>query len=655
VREAPLNGAGGPTERCARPHSTVNTAIMSRMPSRSTSEPLSGLPKHRVQLFEARVRRWLPELVAALTPLYDEPEHVAERLVDLAGAAFAVRDDDLHAHDLRRSLEPDWFQRPEALGYAAYADRFAGTLKGVAERAPYLQELGVTYLHLMPLLTPRPSPSDGGYAVMDYRSVRDDLGTMEDLKALTTVLRERGISLCLDLVLNHVAREHVWAERARGGDPAKRNYFLVFDDREVPDAYERTLPEVFPDFAPGNFSYDEELRGWVWTTFNAYQWDVNWANPDVLCEYADIILNLANHGVEVLRLDAIAFTWKRMGTNCQNQPEVHALTQALRTVTRIACPSVLFKAEAIVGPHDLLAYLGTGAHYGRVSDLAYHNSLMVQVWSMLASQDAWLATRALQALVPPPASSTAWITYVRCHDDIGWAIGDDDAASVGLDGFAHRKFLSDFYAGEFPGSFARGLVFQENEATGDRRISGSLASLAGIEAGDPYGVARVLLAHAIIFGFGGLPVIWMGDELGMLNDHDWASEPSHADDNRWVHRPRMAWPTDFDSVSKEVYDGVRHLVRARSSLPQLHAAFAAEVLDPRDPGVLLVAHRHPLGVLLAAFNVTPGDRHVPLDVLRSLGMDPSRVRDHLTDTAPLVRDEAVQLAPYAAAWLTEGA
>jgi amylosucrase len=602
----------------------------------------------RRETFDERLARWWPDLLDGLRPLYDDPESVARRLVAVAAAAFAERPDDLHRLDLRRSLEPDWFQRPGTVGYAAYADRFAGTLRGVAERAPYLTSLGVRYLHLMPLLTPRPSPSDGGYAVMDYRNVREDLGSIEDLRPLTSALREQGISLCLDLVLNHVAREHEWAERARAGDARYRSYFLVYPDRTEPDAFERTLPEVFPDFAPGSFTWDDDLDGWVWTTFNAYQWDVDWSNPDVLCEYADIICFLANQGVEVFRLDAIAFTWKRLGTSCQNQPEVHALTQALRTVARIACPAVVFKAEAIVGPQDLVAYLGTGAHHGKVSDLAYHNGLMVQVWSMLASRDVRLATRALQQLAVPP-STTAWVTYARCHDDIGWAVADEDAAAVGLDGFAHRRFLSDFYAGEFPGSWARGLVFQENRATGDRRISGSLASLAGLEAGDPQAVERILLAHALVLGFGGLPVIWMGDELGLLNDHGFADEPSHAEDNRWVHRPRMPWPLPVDEHGLQ--EGVRRLVSARSSLPHLHASVASVVLDPRDPGVLLVARHHPLGPFLGAYNVTPEPRHVPLEVLRELGLDPAHVVDRRTGEAPVLRDEAVQLPPYAAAWL----
>lgn len=612
-------------------------------------DALAGLPDLRVETFRARLDRWLPDLRAALAPLYGDPESVVRRLVGVAAAAYAEREDDLHRLDLERSLAPDWFQRPGMVGYAAYADRFAGTLAGVAERVDHLERLGVGYVHLMPLLQPRQAPNDGGYAVADYRAVRPDLGTVQDLRDLTKTLRGKGISLCLDLVLNHVAREHEWAERARAGEQRYRDYFLVFPDREMPDAYERTLPEVFPDFAPGSFTWDDELAGWVWTTFNAYQWDVNWANPDVLCEYADIMLTLANHGVEVLRLDAIAFIWKRMGTNCQNQPEVHSLTQALRAVARIACPALIFKAEAIVAPQDLLAYLGQGEHYGKVSDLAYHNSLMVQIWSMLASQDARLASRALRQLPAPPPSA-AWITYARCHDDIGWAVSDEDAAAVGLDGFAHRRFLSDFYAGDFPGSWARGLVFGENPATGDRRISGSLASLAGLECGDPFAVRRILLVHAVILGFGGLPVLWMGDEIGMINDDRWASTPEHADDNRWVHRPQMPWPLPPDEHG--VLSGIRNLVRARARLPQLHAAFASEVLDPRDEAVLLVARRHPLGAMLGAYNVRAEPRHVPLDVLGALGMDPSSVVDHVSDSAPAIADDAVQLPPYAAVWLT---
>ncbi len=392
----------------------------------------------------------------------------------------------------------------------------------------------------------------------------------------------------------------------------------------------------------------------MWTTFNDYQWDLDWSNPAVLCEFADIILALANVGVEVFRLDAIAFLWKRLGTDCQNQPEVHELTRALRTVARVAAPAVAFKAEAIVGPADLPAYLGVGENAGRVSDLAYHNGLMVQVWSMLASGEVGLAAHALQQL-PQPPSTTAWITYVRCHDDIGWAISDDDAHAVGIDPSAHRRFLSDWYSGAFPGSWARGLVFQHNEATGDRRISGSTASLAGLEAGDPGAAARILLAYAVVCSFGGIPVVWMGDELGLLNDAGWADDPAHADDNRWVHRPRMPW--DVVAAGEDPHGitaGLRHLLGVRADLPQLHAASPTEVWDPRDPRVLLVVRRHPDGPLLAAHNVSGEEAWVAADVLLWLGLDPTDLRDALTGAPPAVHDGAVRLVPYGAAWLHAG-
>ncbi len=605
---------------------------------------------------EGRVAALRPDLLATLARVYgaDAAPAVVDRLLAIARAAHDVRPDDLRRLDERRLAEPDWFQRSAMLGYAAYADRFADTLRGVGERVPYLRDLGVGYLHLMPLLTPRPGANDGGYAVADYRSVRPDLGDTDDLRDLATTLRGEGISLCLDLVLNHVAREHAWAAAARAGDADKRAYFHTFADREMPDAYEATLPEVFPDFAPGSFTWDDELAGWVWTTFNDYQWDVDWSNPAVLCEYADIILTLANLGVEVFRLDAIAFIWKRLGTSCQNQPEVHELTRALRTVARIAAPAVHFKAEAIVGPADLPAYLGVGEHAGRVSDLAYHNGLMVQVWSMLASGDVRLASHALQQ-VPQPPSTTAWVTYVRCHDDIGWAIADEDAWAVGTDPAAHRRFLSDWYSGAFPGSWARGLVFQQNEQTGDRRISGSLASLAGLEAGDPQSVARILLAHAVVLSFGGLPVIWMGDELGLLNDPGWADDPAHAGDNRWVHRPRMPWPeVDGGRDPHGITSGLRHLLDVRRSLPHLHAATPTEVWDPRDPGVLLVVRRHPSGPLLAAHNVTGERAWVSADVLHWLGLHTDGLRDAISGTAPSLHEGAIPLEPYATAWLHGG-
>ena len=658
----------------------VRTAVDAVLNDTALSEP-------EREVLTTRVEHWYPDVADGLATLYGErgEDVVLETAVDLlteAATAWVARDPQLRRLDLARTLDPTWVQDPSRIGYAAYTERFAGDLRGVEERIPYLRELGVTYLHLMPLLTPRPGDSDGGYAVADYRSVRPDLGDMDDLAHLTGALRAQGMSLVIDLVLNHVAREHEWARRARAGEQRYRDYFYIYPDRTEPDEYERTLPEIFPDFAPGNFTWDEDAQGWVWTTFNSFQWDVNWRNPHVMEEYVSIVLDLANRGVEVLRLDAIAFTVKRKGTDCQGQPEVHAITQVLRAITRIACPAVDLKAEAIVAPTELLQYLGQGRYTGKVSDLAYHNSLMVQVWSMLASRNVRLAARALSCLPVEPATAT-WITYIRCHDDIGWAIDDSDAEAVGLNGYWHRQFLADWYRGVYPMSDARGLVFQYNPVTQDRRITGTAASLIGIEAaveavegiGDDTPRWReeelrtwlaqrldaLRLAHAIIYGWGGVPVLWSGDEVAQVNDPNWDTEPGHEADSRWAGRPVLsdalvAQRHDPTTVTGRVFSDLVTLGRVRASLPQLRADVRTVVAPVDNDGVLVTFRDHPRGSFVGVYNVTPDWRSVPASRLAGYGV--LGAVDVLTDTVPEwsttlegAGDGLVPVPPYAAWWL----
>ena len=358
--------------------------------------------------------------------------------------------------------------RETMVGYVFYIDRFAGTIQGVIDRLDYLDELGVTYVHFMPCLKPRPGDSDGGYSVMDYREVDPRFGTMDDLEAAARALRARGMSLCVDLVLNHTAKEHEWAVKARAGDPEYQAYYWMFDDRTLPDRYEETLTEVFPAHAPGNFTWYGDLDKWVWTTFNEHQWDLNWANPRVFLEIVAVMLFLANKGVEVLRLDAVAFLWKRMGTRCQNEPEVHDILQALRAASRIATPAVIHKEEAIVSPRDLVPYLGAGSHTGREGNLAYHNSLMVQFWSALAvARHAADGLRAPHAFPDPfPERDLGDLSPLPRRHRLG---GDRRGcrARSASSGPAHRAFLADFYEGVFPGSFARGAPVPVEP--GDRR------------------------------------------------------------------------------------------------------------------------------------------------------------------------------------------
>ena len=624
-------------------------------------EPLQGLAERDQQIFKLRLARYFQHLYDGLEPLYAKRgdfAEVIERLVLRLAEHNALRPEDLKMLDLERDLSPDWFQRESMMGYVFYVERFAKTLQGVEAHLDYIEDIGANYLHLMKVIKARGGENDGGYAVENYRKVEPELGTMDDLENVCRTLRGRGISVCLDLVLNHCAKEHEWAERARAGEKKYRDYFYIYQDRAIPDEYEKTLPEVFPDFAPGNFSHYPEL-GWVWTTFNEYQWDLNWTNPDIFVEIVDILLFLANKGVEIFRLDAVAFMWKRLGTDSQNQPEVHDILQALRACSRIAAPAVAHKAEAIVSPDDLIHYFGTGKRYGKVSNIAYHNSLMVQFWSSLASRDTRLMTHTLGRF-PRPSARVAWGTYIRCHDDIGWAVTEEDAAAVGINGYMHRAFLSDYYSGQFEGSHARGEVFQFNPETNDRRISGSFASLAGLgaalEGRDEHLIAlsieRILLGHALIAGFGGIPLLYMGDELGLLNDYNYVQE--HPGDNRWVHRPYMDWDAaarrrEGGSVEARVFAGTQKIIRARKRTPQFHASYANDIVDSGNPHLFAYSRSHPLGTLVAIYNFSEEQQWVPKHVLSEQGLDGTF--DVLEQNFVTFSGDGLVLAPYARLWL----
>lgn len=541
----------------------------------------------------ARAARLLPRGLELLRELYgSDADALAAQLIGDLVELQAARPDDLRDLDRARAADPQWFQDPSMTGYVCYADRFAGTLRGVQQHLEHLEQLGVRYLHLMPLLEPRPGDSDGGYAVADYDAVDPRLGTMSDLGDLARELHRRDIALCVDLVLNHTAREHPWAQAAMSGDAAHRDFYFVFPDRTGPDRWERTVPDVFPVLSPGSFTDVAELDGWVWTTFRDFQWDLDYRNPAVLRAMAGTMITLANRGPDVLRLDAVPFLWKREGTDCQNQPEAHLLLQALRCLLSIVAPGVLLKAEAMVAPEVLTGYLGAHPDGVRAEcDIAYDNQLMVMLWSMLATGSAGLARHALTRRPAAPAT-TSWVTYLRCHDDIGWAVSDVDADAAGLDGAEQRALLSSTYAGGVKRWRSLGLPFQP-DPRGASPISGTAAALSGLQAARDSGdepavtlaLARIEALYSIVFSFGGIPLIYMGDEIGLGNDADWADDPQHRGDNRWLHRPPMDWPAVEAARSAPATTGgrllarFRALARARAALPELSAGLPTTVLD----------------------------------------------------------------------------
>ncbi|HKJ72358.1 MAG TPA: alpha-amylase family protein [Gammaproteobacteria bacterium] len=605
------------------------------------------------EVLRERLERHFPRLFRLLHALYGDQYDFFYHLEAILASAVAMwldRPDELRALDGLREADPTWYRSQRMVGATFYADLFAGDLATLRERIPYLSELGITYLHLMPLFRVPSGDNDGGYAVASYREVREDLGTMAELAELATELRHHGISLCLDFVFNHTADEHEWARRALAGDREAAGYYRIFPDREWPDAYERTMPEVFTDDHPGAFTYVPRLKRWVWTTFHTFQWDLNYGNPAVFNRMLEEMLFLANQGVEVARLDAVAFIWKRLGTNSQNQPEAHWIIQAFNALAAVVAPAMVFKSEAIVHPEEVRKYIGV-----EECPLSYNPQLMALLWDALATRDVTPLDTAMRRSFHL-AEGCAWVNYVRCHDDIGWAFADEDIAAAGYDPTAHRRFLTEFYTGRFKGSFARGQAFQTERDTGIARISGTLASLAGVEKAREEGdeaerelaIGRILLLHGVIATIGGIPLIYMGDEIAMGNGYGYDGDPAKAGDTRWLHRAPFDWDRaeerhDAATVAGRVYQGILRLIQLRQQNP----AFTNAETD-----FVATGNRHVFGyfrfndaasvLVLASFS--EHEQRLEARRLRQMGMRKTMVDLYAGRT--LTATQELVMAPY---------
>jgi glycosidase len=601
--------------------------------------------------FVHRLDIYFPTLFRKLFPLYGEiydAIYFIEELFYALAESWINRPGDLKKLDKKREANPQWFQSENMLGAVCYVDLFSDDLKGFYQKIPYLCELGVTYLHLMPLFKTPEGENDGGYAISSYREVNPNIGTMDELIDLGRELRKNGISLVLDFVFNHTSNEHEWALKAQSGDPIYENYYWIYPDRRMPDAYEAQLREIFPDEHPGAFTYFESIDKWVWTTFHSYQWDLNYQNPAVFVEMAREMLFLANAGVEILRLDAVAFIWKRMGTNCENLPEAHLLIQAFNLIARIAAPSLLFKSEAIVHPDDVIKYISP-----EKCQISYNPLLMALLWESLATREVRLLKHSMQKRLALP-DQCAWVNYVRCHDDIGWTFSDDDAAELWINGFDHRQFLNEFYRGRFPGSFARGLPFQENPKTGDSRISGTCASLAGlekaiaIETGKEVDLAikRIVLIHGIIMTIGGIPLIYLGDELGTLNDYHYLEDKSKAHDSRWVHRPKFDSKksdnrTKKNTIEGKIYKDFLRLIQIRKN-NSVFRNLNTEILDIDNPHVFGYIRKNNSDYIIALANFSEKPQEVVTELILS------KPNKQLVDieSEQILNRKIILLAPY---------
>lgn len=623
----------------------------------------SGVDATERHEFEVRLEAHWISLFELLHKLYgsryDFFFHL-ESVLLTAASAWTQRSESLREVDRRRMNQPDWFSSEQVVGGALYVDLFSENLEKLGESIDYFKRLGVTYLHLMPLFEVRPGDNDGGYAISNYRSVDPRLGTIDDLERLAGKLREAGISLVLDFVFNHTSDEHVWAQKAQAGEWEFQDYYYLFPDREMPDRYEESLREIFPSVRRGNFTWHDGMQQWVWTTFNSFQWDLNYSNPSVFRAMAEEMFFIANRGVDVLRLDAIAFIWKRMGTSCENLPEAHLLVRAFNRLARIVAPGLVFKSEAIVHPDDVVKYISP-----EECQISYNPTLMALLWESLATRKVELLFRSLshRHRLPP---QTAWVNYLRCHDDIGWTFDDNDASSLGINAYDHRQFLNRFYTGRFEGSFARGIPFQENQETGDMRIAGTLASLAGLEQAiekddeqeKELAIRRILLLYGVTLSIGGIPLIYLGEEWAMLNDYDFVKNPMKSGDTRWVHRPKMRW--EFlegadESMGKvegpireRVFRSLQRMIELRKSL----AAFAGqkmELLASDSPHVLCFVRYQESHRVIVAANFSESEQRITGNLLRTAGL--GRFFEDVLGHETLGTSEDIVLGPYRVLWL----
>ncbi len=570
-----------------------------------------------------RFERHEEELRWLFMELYNGDQHAYDYFVEMLVRMYEERSEDLRRLDRRRLAEPGWYKGNNLVGMLMYVDCFAGTLQGVREKLDYIQETGVNYLHLMPLLESPVGRSDGGYAVSDFRKVQPSLGTMEDLAALAADCHRRDIAVCLDFVMNHTSEDHEWAKRARAGDVSCQERYFFYNNWDIPNQFERTVPQVFPTTAPGNFSWCPEVNKVVMTTFYPYQWDLNYANPAVFNDMTENMLFLCNQGVDIIRLDAVPYIWKQLGTSCRNLPQVHALVRIMRMVCEIVCPSCLLLGEVVMEPSKVVPYFGSVEQ--PECHLLYNVTTMASTWHTVATKDVRLLQHQLGQVFALPREYT-FLNYLRCHDDIGWGLDYGYLRQFGCDEAEHKRFLNDYLTGSWYGSPARGELYNNDPRLRDARLCGTTASLCGLEAGRyehnqgkvKWATRLDIMLHAYMFTLSGIPVLYSGDEIGQENDYTYHDDPHKAADSRYLHRGKMNWDAAVqrkvpDSVEAKLFSGITELEALRREHRVFSAAADTWLLLTGDDCVLGIGRYYKGEKLAAYFNFGEDERWISVN------------------------------------------
>jgi len=634
-------------------HEKLNTLLKGKM-------DIAG----KDNLFYTRIMANAANIYTLYHELYDQHIHcntAFDNLFETLIKAYTNRPVVIKRKDEAKLQQPEqWFLSNKIAGMSLYVDRFCGNLRNLASKLDYFKQLGVNFLHLMPVFESPANESDGGYAVSDFRKVDERFGTLNDLEQLQRKMQRENMYLMIDIVLNHTSHRHVWADKARQGDAFYQDFFYFFDDRVLPDAYERNMPEIFPEAAPGNFTYIEECNKWVMTVFHRYQWDLNYRNPHVFIAMLDNILFYANLGIDILRIDAPAFIWKEIGTQCQNLEEAHTILRLLKQCVQVVAPGMALLGEAIVAPKEVMKYFGTESYTAKECDFAYNATQMALQWDALASGHTGIMLAAQHDIWNKPFG-TSWITYTRCHDDIGLGYQDETINNAGFDAFTHRSFMKNYYSGNFDGSDATGALFSVNPKTGDARISGSLASLCGLEkalqSGDDTFISlciqKILMMQAHSFFIGGVPMLFYGDEVGYTNDYSYIADAGKSYDNRWMHRPLIDWQKnekakEKDTVEYRIFTGTKRLLDIRKKLPALADHSNITWLTPHNIHVAGFLRDGNEQKIFCVFNFSKTEARLTWYAFKEKTKAPSSLYDHWSEQVFTVGEdhEYLVLTPY---------
>ncbi len=642
-------------------HATLNRILDELKPELKQSD---------LRFFYSRLGANFYAIYSLFERLYGNRRDFEQQLGSLVAVMirnYIDRPDPFKNKDIAREEDHNWFLHQQWVGMALYANGFADDLADLTNKVDYFSELGVNMVHILPIWECPIGKSDGGYAVSNFRKVDQRLGTNEDLYQIINLLHKQDALIALDIVVNHTSDQHEWAIKARQGDPKYQNYFYMFGDRTIPDMFEQTMPEVFPENDPGNFTWNTQSEKWIMTVFHNYQWDLNYSNPEVFIEMLDIILHWANQGVDILRLDAVAFLWKKMGTACQNEDEAHLVLQLFKDCCQVVAPGLIFIAEAIVAPSEIIKYFGEDAVVAKECDIAYNATYMALLWEAVATKNAKLLKQGLKSL-PTKLEGATWLNYLRCHDDIGFGFDDHDIASVGYNPHMHRRFLVDYFTGEFTDSSARGRPFAKNEKTGDARISGSLASLIGLQAGleqDDHELIRnsyrhIVLLHSLVMAFGGIPLLYYGDEVGTLNDYAYETDEDKSSDSRWLHRPNINWNKmerrhQDGTIEQRIFRDLQRMIKIRKETDAFADFNNRDLLELGNDavfGFVRYNYSNPSDKVVVIANLSTEPQHIELNQLAdSAYVDPMALEDLWTGRAPSIFSNKLVLSSFQFYWL----